>query len=46
MKRICSGPTRRIKNNMSFGFREKGGEVKFELKIREKGQFSRASDEG
>ena len=29
-----------------FGFREKGGGVKFELKIREIGQFSRASDVG
>ena len=42
-KEAFSGQTHRIKNNMLFGFREKRG-VKFELKIREKGQFSKTSD--
>ena len=36
-KRDFLGPIHRVKNNMFFGFREKGG-LKFELKIREKGQ--------
>ena len=38
-KRGLLGPTHRTKNNIFLGFRQKGG-VKFELKIREKGQFS------
>ena len=44
-KRDFLGPTHRFKNTMFFGFREKGG-ARFELKIREKGYFSRAPDVG
>ena len=36
----------RVLKTMFFSFRETGGGARFELKIREKGQFSRTSDVG